>query len=895
LKVRTHKNPAKSPPAPAGAKVVVSPARSGKTARPSATARAETSSGGVAGFPIVGIGASAGGLEALELFLGQVPEASGLAFIIVQHLDPMRKGIMPELLQRCTPMKVMQVLDRTPVRPDCVYVIPPNNDLSILHGTLHLLRPVAPRGLRRPIDFFFRALADDQQEQSVGVILSGMGSDGTVGLRSIKEHAGLTLVQEPASAKFDGMPRSAIDAGLADIVAPAADLPAKILEYLRHSPLLASPARLEGTLPDGQLEKVIMLLRSRTGHDFSLYKRSTLYRRVERRMGLHKISKIGAYVGYLRENPAEVEQLFKELLIGVTSFFRDPAAWRQLRDELLPELLTGSAAGQTLRAWVPGCSTGEEAFTLAIIFLEARDALTIPPMIGLQIFATDLDRDAVDRARLGFYPASIATEVSPERLSRFFVEEDRGFRVAKAVRDMVIFAPQNLIKDPPFTKLDILVCRNLLIYFTAELQQKLFPLFYYSLNPGGLLFLGTAESIGRFTDLFTPCPGNLKLYRGQKAGHRTSQVEFPSAFVAPLPHPPQAAPARRLQPDNLASLAGQWLLQCHAPAAVLVDDHGDILYTSGHTGRYLEPVAGKANWNVFVMAREDLRYELSQAFPHARRQPAPVTVPRLKFVAGGMTHFVDLSVQFLAEPAALRGLAMIVFTEVAAPPAPATKGKTAPVRSPGSDQGGDQELLQARAELQTTREVMQSAQEELRSMNEELQSANEELQSTNEELTTSKEEMQSLNEELNTVNAELQMKVDELNATSNDMKNLLNSTDIATVFLDNALRVRRFTEQATKLIKLIPGDIGRPVTDLATNLLYPALADDAREVLRTLVPVEKSLASRDGAWFAMRLLPYRTMDDRISGLVITFTDITAAKKLESQLRAQLESRAPGPA
>jgi two-component system CheB/CheR fusion protein len=654
---------------------------------------------------------------------------------------------------------------------------------------------------------------------------------------------------------------------------------------LRHTPLLARPETLAEGGAQSELEKVVILLRSQTGNDFSLYKPNTLYRRIERRMGLHQIPKIGTYVRYLRENPQEVELLFKELLIGVTRFFRDAGAWEHLSEEALPALLASRGAGHALRAWVAGCSTGEEAYSLAMVFKEALERVKPRGNHPLQIFATDLDRDAVDKARQGFYAANIAADVSPERLNRFFIKEERGYRVTKEIREMIIFAPQNLIMDPPFTKLDILSCRNLLIYLVPELQKKILPLFHYSLNPGGALFLGSAESVAGFTDLFAPLQGKSRLFRRLESARRDDLVEFPPAFVPSAAEVRKADRAPAPASSSLQSLAEQWLLQNQSPAAVLVNDQGDILFISGRTGRYLEPAAGKANWNVFVMAREGLRYELTGAFQKARRQKGPVVVRHVVAPANGGTHRVDLTVRVFDEPEALRGLAMIVFTEVAAPTGEA-KGRAAkPASRSRRIRELEQELRQAREEMQSTREQMQTSQEELKSMNEELQSTNEELQSTNEELTTSKEEMQSMNEELQTLNAELQAKVDELSAASNDMKNLLNSTEIATVFLDNQLHVRRFTEKASKIIKLIPGDAGRPVTDLATDLLYPELADDAREVLRSLVSVDKPVATRDGRWYAVRLMPYRTMDDRIDGVVITFMDITATKKLESELRA----------
>jgi len=440
-------------------------------------------------FPIVGIGASAGGLEALELFLTNVPEQSGMAFVIVQHLDPTHKGMLVELLQRDTLMKVMQVKDRTPIKPDCVYVIPPNKDMSMLHGILYLLDPVTPRGLRLPIDFFFRSLADDQQERSIGVILSGMGSDGTLGLRAIKEKAGVVFVQAPSSAKFDSMPRSAIEAGLADVTAPVETLPEKIISFLQHVPLLPQEGQnLEDKTQSG-LEKVVLLLRSQTGHDFSLYKKTTIYRRIERRMSIHQIDKIANYVRFLQKNPQEVDLLFRELLIGVTSFFRDPEAWQQIKTEVMPALLAKDKPNQTLRAWIPACSTGEEAYSLAILFKEILDEIKPDKAITLQIFATDLDKQAIEKAREGVFPANIAVDVPAERLERYFIKVERGYQIIKTIREMIIFAPQNIIMDPPFTKLDFLGCRNLLIYLTPELQKKIAPAISLQPRPGWISFL----------------------------------------------------------------------------------------------------------------------------------------------------------------------------------------------------------------------------------------------------------------------------------------------------------------------------------------------------------------------------------------------------------------------
>jgi two-component system CheB/CheR fusion protein len=834
---------------------------------------------------VVGIGASAGGLEALEQFFANVPKNSGMAYVVIQHLDPSHKGAMVELLQRVAVIPVLQVKDRQRIQPDHVYVIPPNKDMSLLHGVLHLLPQPLPRGLNLPIDFFFRSLAEDQGERSIGVVLSGMGSDGTLGLRAIKEKAGAGFVQSLSSAKFSGMPRSVIEAGLADVVGTANELPDRIIAYQQHAHYLGHPESVPEDKQLSALDKVFVLLRAHTGSDFSMYKRSTIYRRIERRMSLHQLDKLSNYVRYLRENSHEVELLFKELLIGVTSFFRDPHAWEHLKNELLPAFLKARAdSGGVLRAWVPGCSTGEEAYSLAIAMLEVMHKLGINNL-SLQIFATDLDREAIDRARQGIYPTNIAADVSAERLRRFFHQDERGYRVRKEIREAVVFAPQNLIMDPPFTKLDILACRNLLIYLAPELQKKLIPLFHYALNPGGLLFLGSAETVGTHTNLFTPADGKTRIYRRIDIG--TPAVEFAPTFPVSHgpPHSAEVAEVLRGPPPNLGTLTDRVILSNFAPAAVLTNDKGDILYISGRTGRFLEPAVGRANLNIFAMAREGLRYELSNAFATAQREEKPISTRSVKVGSNGSAVLVDLTVQKLTEPKELRGTVLVVMHEVPNAVEPIS-GKQRRTHVTARMEDLDRELQHAREEVQTTREEMQTSQEELKSTNEELQSTNEELQSTNEELTTSKEEMQSMNEELQTVNHELRSKVDELSRSNNDMKNLLNSTDIATLFLDGDLLVRRFTNQTAKLIKLIPADAGRPITDIATELEYVDMADDAREVLRSLVFKEKTVTSKDGRWFSVRIMPYRTLENVIDGVVITFTDTTAPKVLEATLREQ---------
>jgi len=833
-------------------------------------------------FPIVGIGASAGGLEALEQFFGKMPENSGIAFVVIQHLDPTHVGIMPELLQRITRMKVLQASDHLKVKPNCVYVIPPNKSLSLLRGYLHLFDPVEIRGLRLPIDYFFRSLAEDQQQNSIGIILSGMGSDGSLGLKTIKEKNGIVLVQDPNTAKFDGMPRSALESVIADIVATAEDLPSKLISFLSFAP----PDKPD---PDTEiknksnLDKIIILLRDQSGHDFTLYKKNTLFRRIERRKGIHQIDKIQHYVRFLQENPSEVKILFKELLIGVTSFFRDPAVWDYLRDQTLPALFNELPEGYFMRAWIPGCSTGEEAYSLAIIFKEALEKAPKNKNLTLQIFATDLDNDAIEKARKGVFSANISADVSQERINRFFIVESDGFRVSAAIREMVVFAPQNVIKDPPFTRLDMISCRNMLIYMESELQKKLIALFNYSLNPGGILLLGSAETLGTKTDGFKEQDGKLKIFRRIRGSLSTDLIDFPSSF-----HNKKSMESEKKSPqrgsENIQTLADQILLQRFAPASVLVNNAGDIIYITGRTGKYLEPVAGKANWNIHVMARDDLRQAFPAAFRKAMQNFEPVTLHNIKVGTNGGVHFVDVTIQRIEAPNALRGMIMVVFTDV-----PSLiehemlKQKSGKRPATQRQKELEIELQRSYEELQSTREEMQTSQEELKSINEELQSTNEELQSTNEELTTSKEEMQSLNEELQTVNIELQSKINEYSRANDDMKNLLNSTEIATLFIDKELNIRRFTDQVYKIFKIRTTDIGRPFTDLVTDLKYPEISHHAKQVLRTLISTETAIATNDDRWFNVRIMPYRTIDDHIDGLVITFTDITMAKLLEKEL------------
>jgi len=832
-------------------------------------------------FPIVGIGASAGGLEALEQFFVNVDTECGMAFVVIQHLSPDHKGMMAELIQRITKMQVFTATDQLTIEPNCIYIIPPNKSMSILNGALYLFESIESHGLHLPIDFFFRSLAEDRKEESIGIILSGMGSDGSLGIQAIKEKAGIVLVQEPSSAKFDSMPRSAIDACLVDIVAPANELAAKLKDIHTAIPQQNITSVLEKD--SSSLDKIIILLRSRTGNDFSQYKKNTIYRRIERRMNIHQINKIASYVRYLRQNPIEIDILFKELLIGVTNFFRDTYPWEYLKNKVLPKMLAEFPDDYEFRAWVPACSTGEEAYSLAIIFKEALDAAQLKNNIKLQIFATDLDSGAIEKARKAVYPSNIVFDVSPARLSRFFVKIDDQYRVNTEIREMVVFAPQNVIKDPPFTKLDLLSCRNMLIYMNAELQKKLLTLFHYSLNKKGILLLGSAETNTDNKDYYNAIDSKLRIYQKIDDLKPDELTNFPTAFASTKMKDTHKPTTIKVS-DNIQSVTDHILLQQYIPASVLVNKNGDILYLTGNTGKYLTPAAGKASFNIFSMAREGLRNALPIAFRKAMQNFDKIVLKETKVGTNGGTLIVDVSIQQIENPTTVKGKFLIVFSDVSLEKPITAKSKKHKTTSNLKQLELETEIQQLTEELQTTREEMQTSQEELKSTNEELQSSNEELQSTNEELTTSKEEMQSLNEELHTVNTELQSKIDDSLRISNDMSNLLNSSEIATLFLDRDLKIRQFTAHTTKIFKLIKSDIGRHFTDLATNLNYPEMHEDTQEVLRTLVFSEKTVSTNDGAFFTVRIMPYRTFDDKIDGLVITFIDATKSKRFELALK-----------
>ena len=847
----------------------------------------------VVNFPIVGIGASAGGLAAFEAFFSGMPAdiEPGMAFVLVQHLAPDHKSILSDLLKRYTRMQVFEVEDGMEVRANCAYIIPPNRDMALLNGSLQLLEPVAKRGQRLPIDFFFRSLALDQHERAICIVLSGTGSDGSLGVRAVKGEGGMAMAQNPESTEYDGMPRSAIATGMVDFVLPPAEMVAQLSQYAEYTFGKAIPLMPSLGLPNEDLlKKIFVLLRVQTNHDFSHYKRNTIVRRIDRRMAVHQIKALDDYVRYCQQTPDEVQALFRDLLIGVTQFFRDPESFKVLQEQAIPRLFDHVEDEALIRVWVPGCSTGEEAYSLAMLLQEQMDVIKKYPKV--QVFATDIDGKAIEVARNGTYPASIAADLTPERLARFFSKVSVGntYRIQKGLRDLLIFSEQNVIKDPPFSKLDLLSCRNLLIYLDVELQKKLIPLFHYALNPGGFLFLGSSESVSEFGNLFDVLDRKAKLYQRKQDIQGVLSIgkflPLPARGMM-IPHPVINGLGELKIP--LCELTERVLLEHFEAVGALVSERGDIHYLHGRIGRFLELAPGEAGMNILKMAREGLKPALTTALHKAIAHHGPVFLKGLQVKTNGDTSTVNLTVRPATASSmttAAPKLFLVILEELS----------SACQDQPGASHGEgieleprilvlQQELRTAQEYLQSSTEELETANEELKSTNEELQSVNEELQSTNEELETSKEELQSVNEELTTVNNELQTKVTDLARANNDLSNLLASTEIGTIFVDHHMHIQRFTPAITQVINLIPSDIGRPVGHIVSNLVgYANLVDDTKVVLNSLIPKEIEVQTLSGIWFMLRIRPYRTLENVIEGAVITFVDITALKQAEALVR-----------
>lgn len=834
--------------------------------------------------PIVAIGASAGGLAAYEAFFKAAPSRMGMAFVLVPHLDPRRHSLMVDLVSKYTAMPVAQAVDGQAVKPDHVYIIPPDRYLSIADGVLRLHQPKEPRGLRMAIDFSFRSLAESARERAVAIILSGTGTDGTQGLKAVKGNGGMAMVQEPGSAQHDGMPRSAIRSGVVDFVLPPAGMPEVLRQYVQHQYVRAADVAVPQTgTREQDIEAVLSIIRARTRHDFRRYKRGTVLRRVQRRMGLRQMHRMSDYLTLLRRDATEVSQLFDDLLIGVTQFFREPDYFEALEQQVIERLLE-KPDDQPIRVWVPGCATGEEAYSIAISIMEGASRVGRP--LNLQIFATDVDERALAVGRTAVYPESIAGDMSEDRLRRYFTGEDHCYRVSKPVRECMVFARQDLINDPPFSRLDLVSCRNLLIYLEGDLQHRILSLFSFALNDEGFLFLGSSETIGRADKLFRPLDKRARIFQRVQGASLFERQSFPARTVTPSDPPeldmePVDTP---MGTELLGPYVQGVLLERFVPASVVVTDHHEIVQLFGATGDYLQLPNGPPSNDLLQLSRRGLRMKLRQIIRQAGVDHSTVSV--MARVPGGPVPQVWVSASPLDHPRVAENLFLVSFQPATVP----ESDERSDVAIGSEDEGVvaqlENELKSTREELQGTIEELETSNEELKTSHEEAMSMNEELQSANEELETSKEELQSLNEELSTVNTELQEKLDELEKTNNDLGNLLASTEFATLFLDTQGLIRRFTPSARRLFNLIPTDIGRPIDDIANRIRGgDSLLDDVRAISEGAEPVEDEVQDVDDAWYIRRIMPYRTADQAIAGVVVTYAEVTPLKTAQARLRA----------
>jgi two-component system CheB/CheR fusion protein len=850
-------------------------------------------------FPIVGIGASAGGLAAFEAFFSGMPPDSdtGMAFVLVQHLAPDHKSMLSSLVSRYTRMRVQEAEDGMPIRPDCAYIIPPSRNMSVRDGALYLVEQDRQHGVRLPIDYLFRSLAEDQHERAISIVLSGTGSDGTLGTRAIKGEGGLTLAQTPDTTEFSGMPQSAIDTGMVDMVVPPNEMPARLIAYVERAWWnAAQPSAMAGGGGEAGLRTVLALVKTHTGHDLSPYKPSTIVRRVRRRMAVLQIETMEAYARFLCGAPSELDALFYDLLIGVTSFFRDAPAFAALQEYVLPALFDGHDEDSMIRIWVPGCATGEEAYSLAILVQERLEERRRGP--GMLIFATDIDTRAIQHARAGIYPASITADVPPERLARHFTREPGGaYRISKSIRSSVVFSKQDVTRDPPFSRLDLIACRNVLIYMGADLQKRLIPLFHYALKPNGFLLLGMSETVGEFANEYTAVDRKARLYRrniSPMPGRAAGPIGVSGSSSGPAtPVRAQTRPKHEVD-SSLREIIERELLRHTSPVGVLVNPRGDILYLHGRTGQFLEPTAGAAGLNVLRMARDGLRPSLAGALESAAATQEIASRNPVRVRTNGSWTDVRVTVRPVRQDrVGSHGadLFVVAFDEIRDPGADAhapAESAAAPMDAAATDERVDalrRDVMAKEDRIRTLQEEMETSCEELQSANEELQSVNEELQSTNEELETSKEELQALNEELTTINAELHSSIVELSRANNDMNNLLAGTGIGTLFTDHDLRILRFTPPAAKVINLIPADVGRPIGHIASKLMdYSSLEADIKSVLDTLVSKHIEVQTANGAWYLMHIRPYRTLENAIEGAVVTFDEISEMRKAREALR-----------
>jgi len=836
-------------------------------------------------FLVVGLGASAGGIQALKDFFSTVPKDSNIAYVVILHMSPEHESKLAEILQGASPIPVTQVRKRVKVVPDHVYVIPPTQNLAMTDGHLDLTDKISATERRSPVDLFFRTLAETNEDRAVSVILSGTGADGSIGLKRVKEYGGVALAQDPLEAEYKDMPENAIATGMVDYVLPVAEMSARIISYDEHRGAVqlrpttkAIPQTEEQALID-----IFTQLRVRTGHDFSNYKRATILRRIERRIGLREQTDLSAYAHYLREAPQEVQLLMKDLLISVTNFFRDSESFDVLREEIIPRIRSSKSADDMIRIWVPGCATGEEAYSLAMLVSEYMTSEGLPS--NLQLFATDLDREAIQIARAGFYKKAELADVSTQRLRRFFTREADGYRVRRELRELILFAPHNVLKDPPFSHVDLVSCRNLLIYLNRTAQTRVLEVLHFSLNPGGYLLLGASESVEGASDFFSVVNKEHHIFRSRPVTNRAFLI--PEVKLNPITTPQgirETGPDGRRAMDRL-SFAGlhQQLLEKYAPPSVIVNEEYDVVHLSDGAGKYLKLGGGEPSHNLLQIIRPELRLELRTALYEAINDRKNVEAREVRLNTEQGERFINIIARpVLQEDDPHRGFILVLFEDVSEPQeglAQDAQRGTEPIA-----QRLEEELVRLKAQLRSTVEQYEVQHEELRASNEELQAMNEELRSTAEELETSKEELQSVNEELSTVNLELKFKIEELSRANNNFQNLMNSTNIGTIFLDRSLRVRQFTPAACDSFNLISSDIGRPLMDLATKLIHENLLAEMKAVVEQLQTIEHKVKTIDNRTFMIRLSPYRTTDNKIEGLVITLVDVTELSRADELVR-----------